>query len=251
MFASNYYIGPVKNQKIKYYDFYNSFNLLGFPFEPYKVESCNKKIYKICIIAGVHGNEPAGTVCLKNLISNGYFTDVAKKKRFYIRVIPCVNEYGYKNNIRYQSNMIFPDINRNFKGEGDETTSKTLLELIKDFDLVIDFHEGWGFHLINNKSIGSTLSPSSKFTNYIAEECITELNKNITDIDKKFIVLNNRSCEIPTTLACNRKKSNKDYLLVETSGQNNIQPMHIRTEQIKTIIDTTLTICHNKLCLVN
>jgi hypothetical protein len=203
--------------KIKYYDF-----------------NTNSKI-KICFIAGVHGNEPAGSITLNELIKEKYF----ENKNIFIRIIPIVNKFGYNFNIRYQNNPFYPDINRNFSENGPvEKNSKELYNLTKDMDIVIDFHEGWGFYKINPESVGSTITVTPKLK-YLGQKIINNINKNIVNLDYKFI-LRNDICEINTTLGCYLNNKNKNYILVETTGQNNIQPLYLRKNQIKNIIQTII-----------
>ena len=40
------------------------------------------------------------------------------------------------------------------------------------------------------------------------------------------------SCTIKSTLACYMQKHKRPYILMETTGQNDIQPMHVRVRQI-------------------
>ncbi len=208
------------NKKIRYYDF----------------NDYNSKI-KICLIGGVHGNEPAGSITLLELIKNNYFNN----KNIFIRVIPIVNEFGYKFNMRYQNNLKYPDINRNFSENGPtENISKELYNLTKDMDLIIDFHEGWGFHKIQPDSVGSTITitPNLKSLGY---SIINNLNNIISNNNYKFI-LRTDICDIKTTLGCYMNNKNKNYLLVETTGQNDIQELSIRKNQIKNIIETIINI---------
>jgi hypothetical protein len=190
--------------------------------------------YKICFIAGTHGNEPAGSITLLELIKNNYFTN----NNVFIRVIPIVNNFGYKFGIRYQNNILHPDINRNFLNNGLCKVSKKLINLTHDFDLIIDFHEGWSFHKINNSSIGSTLTATEKSFN-LAENIINEINKTIIKNEYKFILRRN-ICDISSTFGCYRKNIGKEYILVETTGQNNIQPLNLRKQQIKIVIDNII-----------
>lgn len=203
-----------------------------------------KSKIKICFIAGAHGNEPAGVYSLMTLIKNGYFKKYNDQNNLHIRVIPVTNIWGINHNTRYQFNLLNPDINRNFNVstmKGNDIVSQNVIDLIKDYDIIVDFHEGWGFHLINNESVGSTISPgNTSLSIELANKSISKINENINDPYKKFITLINKSCTIKGTLSCFCKMCNRHYLLVETSGQNNIQKMSVRQNQIVTVIDTVL-----------
>ena len=194
----------------------------------------------VVIIAGVHGNEPAGSKLMVELINSGYIREMAKQKKINIRVIPKANEWGLKMNLRYQPGL-YPDINRNFTDTIKDETAIKIHELIKPADLIIDLHEGWGFHRRNKHSLGSSVSPATdKLSEHLANISVNELNKYINDSDKKFIVLYNRPCEIKNTLSCHSKKLFKHYILIETSGQNNIQPIEVRVNQAFILVDTIL-----------
>lgn len=212
------------DQEIDYYDFLNA----------------NQKA-NIVIISGVHGNENSGCITLSELIKNGYFDQMSKLLKINIRVVPCINKLGLKNNTRYIPNLKFPDINRNFHERGAEPISNSILELIKGADLILDFHDGWGYHLINMNSVGSTLSPTNELkTKALSILAVNELNQKIINLQKKFVSINRISCDIPGTLSCYCEKNKIPYILTETTGQNNIQPIEIRSDQIFTIINTIL-----------
>jgi hypothetical protein len=189
---------------------------------------------KICLIGGVHGNERAGPIILQELVDNKYFESI--KKEIFIRVIPCVNEFGFKFNTRYQNNIFHPDINRNYVNNGLCRISRQIIELTREMNLVVDFHEGWGFHRFQPSSLGSTLTVTKNITD-LGKKIIDNINKGIKEDKYKFMLLYD-ICDIKTTLAC--YLSNKKFILVETSGQNDIQPIGVRTEQIKVVIDTIM-----------
>jgi hypothetical protein len=105
-------------------------------------------------------------------------------------------------------------------------------------DLILDFHEGWGFHKINPTSIGSTVTVSKNMKE-LGNIIINNLNKIIKKEDYKFILLDD-ICDIDSTLGCYSNNNNMNYILVETTGQNDIQPLEIRHAQIKNVIDTVL-----------
>lgn len=199
---------------------------------------------KLVIIAGVHGNEPAGTYTLLNMIKEGYFDkpNITQKYK-QIVVIPAVNEWGLKNSTRYTANPILPDINRSFSENGASgKIPNQLVKEIKDADLVLDFHEGWGYYREGLGSIGSSISPSSLVKDKsIVKKIQDNLNKNIKDPIKKFSIINkNPSDESDKMLSAYAEAKKIPYILIETTGQNDIQPINVREGQIKTIINTVL-----------
>jgi hypothetical protein len=211
------------NQRVAYKDF-------GDPFSP----------VRICFIAGVHGNELAASLHLSSLLKTDYF-DRMSRLGIFIRVIPCINEFGLDMGIRYQNSLFHPDINRTFGEEGEnDIISKDMIKLTKDMTLIVDFHEGWGFHLLDDKSLGSTLSVTNS-VRYLGEKIVKRINETISEPFRKFVLLD-KMCKIKETFSCYNNKRGRDYILVETSGQNDIQDMDIRQYQIQIVIETCLEI---------
>jgi len=195
---------------------------------------------KICFIAGVHGNEPAGCYMLKELIDNNYFKNIVEKNpKLFIRVIPIANNFGFNMNMRYQNNIFYPDINRNFIGNGLEATSQKIIQLTNNMQYIVDFHEGWGFHQINSMSLGSTLTITPSM-NSLGQLIINNINSTIPDKIKHFVILD-RICDIMEGFGCYNIKRGKNYILVETSGQNDVQPLELRKQQIGIIISTVIS----------
>lgn len=192
------------------------------------------RVPEILLIGSVHGNEPAGCAVLMDLIQSGYFNDKPG-----IRVIPCANAWGLRHGVRYQPNLTCPDINRGFVGEGSDDTTREILDLVKGARLVIDLHEGYDFHRRNPASIGSTVSPTPDITGP-AEQAVQRINAGIRDPVKRWQVLHGISCDISGTLACYCLRAGISHILVETTGQNDIQPLELRKQQMFTIIDTMI-----------
>jgi len=211
------------NQRVTYKDF-------GDPFSP----------IRICFIAGVHGNEPAASLHLCSLLKTDYF-DRMSQRGIFIRVIPRVNEFGLDMGIRYQNSLFHPDINRTFGEEGEnDVISKDMIKLTRDMTLIVDFHEGWGFHLLDDKSLGSTLTVTNDVKS-LGQKIIERINETISDPFRKFVILD-RMCKIKEAFSCYNNVRGRNYILVETSGQNNIQDLNIRQDQIQIVIETCLEI---------
>jgi predicted deacylase len=195
----------------------------------------------LLMIAGTHGNEPAGRVAVESWINDHENNKNNKKHKGRIYVIPNANKSGSQLNFRYMThNLVNPDLNRNYTDLGKDQVSHQIIQLIKNnnIDFIIDFHEGWGFHKKNPRSIGSTLSPTTPLSTDLANEIVDHLNENIEDEHKHFVV--NMGMDKPCTLRDYAKRNNINYILVETTGQNNIQPLDVRVDQTQKIIDYIL-----------
>lgn len=64
----------------------------------------NKNNPKVIVIGCFHGDEPQGKYLIEKYLCQNNFSNIL--------FIPCLNEYGFKNNIRTNQNYV--DINRNF-----------------------------------------------------------------------------------------------------------------------------------------
>lgn len=187
----------------------------------------------VLIVSGVHGNERAGPIYLTQLINTGYF----RPNKGKLIIAPIVNKWGFDNNTRYKRGIINTDINRNFtEYGGKDSYSNEMIELAKEANIILDFHEGWGYHLKDSNSVGSTLSPTKELMSD-ANKIANDINNTIAIPYKKFIVRDRDSCDLTGTFACYCDMNNKAYMLIETSGQNDIEPLEVRANQIKIIID--------------
>jgi hypothetical protein len=154
-----------------------------------------------------------------------------------------------------RNNILF-DMNRHFNDNAFFNINKKIIKLMDQADFIIDFHEGYDYHRINKTSIGSTLSPGNTDESYdVAKKIVDKLNKSI-DNDKQFMILTNKKHLISAEpniysnesivknsldyYVNNNKIKNYNYILVETTGINNKQPLEIRTKQIKEIINTVI-----------
>jgi len=208
----------------------------------------NKNALTIGFLGGVHGNEPSGAHELQHLIDTGYFRHAALTSNTNIKVIPRANDFGLRYNSRYR---YLPhmwndaDLNRVF--HKNDAMGNDIKEFFKDCYLVVDFHEGWGWNLINPNSLGSTITPSHRHIRPMCQRIADSLNYDPTsneaimsDNRKKFTVGYTPPCDIKGTFSCHRWNSNELHILVEISGQNDIQPIHIRRRQVKKVVEVCL-----------
>ena len=114
---------------------------------------------------------------------------------------------------------------------------------INKSDFIIDLHEGYGFNRISSWSVGSTLIHTQfKKAENTAKIMIKKLNKTIKNENYKFNLLKKEinNCTPNGSLGCYCQKNKKEYILVETTGQNDIQPLDLRVSQDLILIKTAL-----------
>ena len=235
-----------------YYNYYNNFSNICDNLEFFRYNSLNNNtsntINTILILGGIHGNEPAGSRAIIQLMNDINMNKIQLKNKRLI-LIPYVNYCALQVNKRLIP--FIGDLNRKFPEL--HPIIKKILILVKEADFIIDFHEGWGFYKDNNGSIGSTISPTNITPQSIVDNIYDNINKTITNDNKKFKILiddNNlintnpdkygKNYELKNTFRYYANLINKNYLLVETSGQNDIQTLQLRVSQGRNIINTVL-----------
>lgn len=183
------------------------------------------------VIASTHGNEPAGFFALQHLIASEI-----KISNGTVILVPSVNTCGRCTNRRNTFGDF--DINRNYP---DKTyINSQITKLVNKADWVIDLHEGWGFRKLDPRSVGSGIYPGKSTTaTILCNNIINAINESIDEQYKKF-----STGPIPTVKGslrelCNEKK--KHYILVETSGINDIQPAKVRVEQQMYIVKKAIS----------
>lgn len=129
-----------------------------YPIYKLHLQSSTNKTKHVLISSGLHGDEPGGIEASLLFLSrdNSHLL-----KSFNFTVIPCINPYGYVNNIRENSDGI--DINRMFESNEIKEVmiiKKALGEI--QFSLTIDFHEDYdasGFYLYEGKEDEKFIGP--------------------------------------------------------------------------------------------
>jgi len=206
--------------------------------EPEYFEYSGKKIGPtILIIGATHGNEPAGYYGIKEYMNKLNKQEILLKKGKII-FIPSVNYCGLKLNNRNHNTV--GDINRLYiDAEKNNIINKLIINFSKISDFIIDFHEGYDYANISDETLGSTITPAeTEKSLQVANIVVNNLNK-IIDIDyKKFKINHNK--KISGTLREYADINKYNYILVETTGQNNVQPLNTRTEQCINIINSVL-----------
>lgn len=129
------------------------------PMESYdmfciRTDTSVKSPLKICLSAGIHGDEPAGVEAILAFLEN--FRQYAELLEGVEAIIlPCDNPFGYERNIR--SNADGLDLNREFQDSNRSQEIHLIKKAVRQhsFDIALDFHEdvdGEGFYLWERKS---------------------------------------------------------------------------------------------------
>jgi hypothetical protein len=198
----------------------------------------------ILMIGGTHGNEPAGYYSLKKLICKLNLNEIKIKKGRLI-IIPAVNYCALKLNLRFIP--LIGDLNRKYPTKINEKINnpiiKKITNLIQESNFILDLHEGFDFNGRNILSMGSTLTHGdTEESLQLSQKIVEEVNKNISIEYKKFRIytsrkdlLNNNNLyrkrkNIKGSLSYYTNNLHKDYILVETTGQNNIEPLSHRVK---------------------
>jgi hypothetical protein len=240
------------------YHFYLTYNVCSGSdsIEIYEFQSENYKTgdKTILIIGGTHGNEPAGYLAIKKFMQNLNLNRI-KLNSCKLILIPQVNYCALKLGIRFIPEI--GDLNRKYPTTSDGKSSNNIIKQIQnkisEADFVLDFHEGWGFNRLNEDSMGSTITPTNTKKSFdLARDLFSNINKNLNGHNRFRILTTNSDLvksnpdiyaaetDIKGSLRYYCNIINKDYILIETTGQNNIQPINVRVEQNLFIINHIL-----------
>ena len=193
----------------------------------------------VMILGGVHGNEPSGFRAAMQI--RNWTVDQGK-----LIVVPRVNKLGLQANTRwipeFRNDRKLRDLNRNFPRQSDPTTKTEiaagLWEFIKERqpDWVFDLHEGFDFHRVNPKSVGSSVIAFPEQAE-LATQLASAANRHITP-ERAFTVLaKSGPVDGSVARACSEQLGAKSFIL-ETTFKD--QPISQRTRQHRAMVATAL-----------
>jgi predicted deacylase len=111
----------------------------------------------VLVLAGIHGDEPAPPVAAERIAQ----WSVARGR---LLVVPTVNPPALRAGTRHIPGAVPIDLNRQFPGGGRtepaDGMARDIWSLLsrERVTWVLDLHEGWDFHRINRKSVGSSVT---------------------------------------------------------------------------------------------
>ena len=192
----------------------------------------------VFICGGVHGNEPAGAVSAEIIRQ----WPIIKGR---LIVVPRANVPGLMANKRLIPNLEtnLSNLNRNYPRSGmmelprgELATEIWNLALKFKPDWVLDLHEGFDFHQVNEKSVGSSVInfPNPKGV-AAADLMLSAVNLEITDEQLKFV---RRDMPIDGSLArAGGEHLHVPSMTLETTSK---QPIEKRVHQQEVLVQTLL-----------
>lgn len=211
---------------------------------------------QLLLVGTTHGNEPAGGEALKELVKL-FSNKELNLLRGSVSIVPVLNPCGLKLGIRFQPHTLMlgglhADLNRNYplrKGEaGQCAVSNEIADFALDHDMVIDLHEGWGFQAIDKESMGSGLYPGkTQLARQMSNSLVNDINNKIQPIEATQSSRPDKITQmqpsdyrfaskpdwpdVQGSLRWHCDNNDKHYLLIETTGQDDIVPLSVRKQQ--------------------
>lgn len=192
----------------------------------------------VMIVGGVHGNEPAGAYAAESIRQ----WPLLKGK---LVIVPRANVPTLLANKRYtpQLETNLSNLNRNYPCAGQNEgprgeQANAIWDLAKQHkpDWMLDLHEGFDFHQLNNNSVGSSVinfpHPKGKVA---ADLMLAAINRQITEEKLKFV---RRDMPIDGSLArAAGEHLGIPAMTVETTSK---QPLEKRVAQQELLVHTLL-----------
>jgi predicted deacylase/glutamine amidotransferase-like uncharacterized protein len=193
----------------------------------------------VVLTGGIHGNEPAGARAAEQI----RHWPITRGK---LIVIPRANVPGLREGVRFLPGEPpqLRDLNRQFpKTKAPAAASGVLAKALWEFigkqkpDWVIDLHEGFDFHQLNSKSVGSTIiDAKGKAADAAVLQMLRAVNVGIADPKKKLIRLR---YPVDGSLArAAHERLGATAMILETTTKS--QPLSQRARQHRLMMHTLL-----------
>jgi len=200
---------------------------------------------RICLAAGIHGDEPAGVEAMLTFLEN-FHEYLALLDGVETIILPCDNPFGYERNRRTNADGL--DLNQQFEDSNRTQENRLIKKAIgpSSFDMSLDFHEdieSEGFYLWERKK--PNLKPvGSAVIRKMAERYSIEQNPNIEGFPNRqgVISLDKRPLEKGWTLEHYLFRGGTKYCLTLETPVN--LPMQKRVEMHLFALKTSLQLLH-------
>ena len=204
----------------------------------------------IVAMATIHGNEPAGSYALEEVVDM-FTSGELKVTKGKVIILPCLNKGGRMLNMRYQPQQILElkffniDANRNYPKKGEYSSkcdiSTKVIDIVNKSNYVYDCHEAYGtLNKDGPNSMGNGIYPGNgQVSINLCNNIVKDINKieydtpSKTNIDYRTYQVVEKWKDIEGSLRnyCNDHEIN--YVLIESPGQDNVQPLKDRIIQNK------------------
>ena len=176
----------------------------------------------VTILAGTHGNEPAPSLFLEQIVRN---RDAFPRDSQFV-IVPHVNPWACRFGVR----SLWSDINRSWPS--GHRINRRLQSLIDRSDLVIDFHEAWGFNTCQPQSLGQTIY--SNHTSRRVTRAVDALNQHYSGCMqwRELDTLPHEDGTLDNYCTARRIP----YVLVELAGQRDIVPRETRYAEMQILL---------------
>ena len=151
-------------------------NVYPFP----KIILGDKRLRRVLISAGIHGDEPASVETICRFLETEKYG--AYLDKWEITILPCINPYGFENYTR--ENYSKKDLNRYFKEPSAPIEIQLVKSVIKPsyFDLTLELHEDVdsdGYYLFQKSNKPNGLGYGTQIINSVKKIIPINLNKII------------------------------------------------------------------------
>jgi predicted deacylase len=193
----------------------------------------------VLVVGGIHGNEPAGFRAADQI----RHWPVERGK---LIVIPKVNRLGVEANTRWapdhRNDREARDLNRNF-GSLEQPEPRTdhcraLWKFVEEErpEWIFDLHEGFDFHRVNPKSVGSSVIAFPDQSDFAAK-LQRAVNQNIPEA-LHFDLLDRSGPVVGSLARAGREKIGANSFILETTFKN--QSVSKRSRQHRIMVSTAL-----------
>lgn len=194
---------------------------------------------KIFISAGIHGDEPATTSAICDLIQSDLLP-----KTFSYFIFPCMNPRGMRLSIRETPEG--KDLNRDYLGEetGEVQTQLRKIKSVDQFELALLLHEDWessGFYLYELTKPDTPPRFGPKVLDAVSKICPIETSAQIDGLEASKGLIHppyhlNQRTDWPEAFYLMRHKTNHSLTLESPSDFD----MQVRIDALKTSVLTAV-----------
>ncbi len=204
----------------------------GWETEVY-IYDTKKEGPSVLLVGGVHGDEPAGALAIKELLPE-LTIDIGK-----LVVVPEANKQALELDLRYPPGA--EDLNRAFVEKEPESwtekLAKEIYQLIEkhNIDFVFDLHEARDYYRINPDSVGQTIIFNGQGEEiFLAWDIADKINPLLFPIER-FIILSPTARDSLTRRA--HEELGLTTFIIETTRK---QDLDVRIKQQKMVVLSAL-----------